>query len=131
MVDGIDYEKKTLVEIKTTNKRNKRYWDKQIPLEYWYQAQLYCELARLDEILFGVCFVEDEDYANPDNIPIDDRDIRIYPVRKEDIHAEMEKAIEWYKRCILNYESPKFNMYSDRDTEIVNEIKRNWRNYIK
>lgn len=28
MVDGIDYEKKTLVEIKTTNVKNKRYWDK-------------------------------------------------------------------------------------------------------
>lgn len=130
MVDGIDEEKRTLVEIKTTNVKNKRFWDKQIPIEYWYQAQLYCELARLDEILFGVCFVEEQDYADPNNIPIDDRDIRIYPVEKADIKQEMQKAIEWYKRCILSYESPKFNPYNNRDMEIVKEIKKNWRNYI-
>lgn len=41
MVDGIDYDKKTLVEIKTTNVKSKRFWDKQVPIEYWYQAQLY------------------------------------------------------------------------------------------
>lgn len=130
IVDGIDEEKKTLIEIKTTNVKNKMYWDKQIPIEYWYQAQLYCKLAKLDEILFGVCFVEEQDYNNPNNIPIDDRDIRIYPVEKKDISQEMEQAIKWYKRCILNYESPKFNCNSNRDMEIVNQIKRNWRNYI-
>ncbi len=130
MVDGIDYEKKTLVEIKTTNVKNKRYWDKQVPIEYWYQAQLYCELANLKEILFGVCFVEEQDYTDPDNIPIDDRDIRIYPIEKADIKAEKQKAIEWYKRCILTFESPKININSNKDMEIVNQIKRNWRNYI-
>lgn len=128
MVDGIDYEKKTLVEIKTTNVKNKRFWDKQVPIEYWYQAQLYCELANLKEILFGVCFVEDQDYEDPENIPIDDRDIRIYPVAKADIKAEMEKSIEWYKQHILTYKSPKFNPNDKRDMQIVNEIKRNWRN---
>lgn len=127
MVDGIDEEKKTLVEIKTTNVKNKRYWDKQVPVEYWYQAQLYCELAKLDEILFGVCFVEDKDYADPNNIPIDDRDIRIYPVQKVDIKPEMEKAIEWYKEYMQTFKSPKFDSRKNRDMEIINEIKKNWR----
>lgn len=127
MVDGIDEEKKTLVEIKTTNVKNKRYWDKQVPVEYWYQAQLYCELAKLDEILFGVCFVEDKDYSDPNNIPIDDRDIRIYPVQKVDIKPEMEKAIEWYKEYMQTFKSPKFDSRKSRDMEIVNEIKKNWR----
>lgn len=130
MVDGIDYEKKTLVEIKTTNIKNKRFWDKQIPVEYWYQAQLYCELANLKEILFGVCFVEEQDYADPNNIPIDDRDIRIYPVEKANIKEEMEKAIKWYKNHILTYQSPKFDPYNQRNMEIVKDIKKNWRNYI-
>lgn len=130
MVDGIDEEKKTLVEIKTTNIKNKRFWDKQIPIEYWYQAQLYCDLANLEQILFGVCFVEDEDYEKPEDIPIDDRDIRIYPVEKENIRNDMQKAIEWYKRCILNYESPKFNSNNNKDMEIVKSIKKKWRNYI-
>ena len=129
MVDGIDEEKRTLIEIKTTNVKNKKYWDRNIPIEYWYQAQLYCELAKLKDILFGVAYIENEDYENPNNIPIDDRDIRIYPIEKADIKEEMQKAIEWYKRCILTYESPKFNPNSEKDMKIVNEIKKNWRNY--
>lgn len=87
-------------------------------------------MANLKEILFGVCFVEEQDYTDPNNIPIDDRDIRIYPIEKADIKAEMQKAIEWYKRCILTFESPKININSNKDMEIVNQIKRNWRNYI-
>lgn len=127
MVDGIDYDKQILVEIKTTNVKNKRYWDRQIPIEYWYQAQLYCQLANLKEILFGVCYVEEQDYKDPENIPIDDRDIRIYPTQKVDIREEMQKAIEWYKRYILTFKSPKFNPNSIKDMEIVNEIKKKWK----
>lgn len=128
MVDGIDEEKKVLVEIKTTNVKNKKYWDRQIPIEYWYQAQLYCELAKLDSILFGVCYVEEEDYSHPENIPIDDRDIRIYPVEKADITSEMQKAIEWYKQYIKTFTSPKFDSRKNKDMEIVNEIQKKWRN---
>ena len=49
---------------------------------------------------------------------------------QSEIKEEMQKAIEWYKRCILTYESPKFNPNSEKDMKIVNEIKKNWRNYI-
>lgn len=130
LVDGIDYEKSTLVEIKTTNVKNKRYWDRQIPTEYWYQAQLYCELANLKEILFGVCYVENQDYDNPDNIPIDERDIRIYPIAKANIKEEMKAAEQWYKKHILNYKSPKFNKNDKKDMEILNHIEKKWRNYL-
>lgn len=128
MVDGIDEKKKTLVEIKTTNVKNKRYWNRQVPIEYWYQAQLYCDLSKLNEILFGVCFVEEQDYIDPDNIPIDDRDIIIYPIEKADIRTEMENAIKWYKKHILgdNIVSPKYNPNNQRDMNIVNEILRNF-----
>lgn len=130
MVDGIDYDKKTLVEIKTTKAKNKRFWDKQIPIEYWYQAQLYCELANLDNILFGVCFIEEQDYDSPNNIPIDDRDIKIYPIEKADISLEMKKATEWYNNYILNFKSPKININSNKDMDIFEDIKRKWRNYV-
>lgn len=130
LVDGIDYEKSTLVEIKTTNVKNKKYWDRQIPTEYWYQAQLYCELANLKEILFGVCYVENQDYENPNNIPIDDRDIRIYPMVKANIKEEMKVAEQWYKKHILNYKSPKFDPNNQKDAEIVEQIKEKWRNYL-
>ena len=127
MVDGIDYDRKTLIEIKTTNVKNKRYWNNQVPIEYWYQAQLYCELAKLEEIIFGVCFIEDQDYKNPNNIPIDDRDIKICSIQKADIRSEMQKAIEWYKEYILTYKSPKFDFNKNRDMNIVNEIRKKWR----
>lgn len=130
MVDGIDIDKKTLVEIKTTNIKNKRYWDRQIPIEYMYQAQLYCELANLKNILFGVCFVEEQDYENPNNIPIDDRDIKIYTVERTNIKREMEKATEWYKEYILNFKSPEINFKSNKDIKILEDIRKNWRNYI-
>lgn len=127
MVDGIDYDRKTLIEIKTTNVKNKRYWNNQVPIEYWYQAQLYCELAKLEEIVFGVCFIEDQDYKNPNNIPIDDRDIKICSIQKADIRSEMQKAIEWYKEYILTYKNPKFDFNKNRDMNIVDEIRKKWR----
>lgn len=130
LVDGIDYEKSTLVEIKTTNVKNKKYWDRQIPTEYWYQAQLYCELAGLKEILFGICYVENQDYDNPNNIPIDERDIRIYPMVKANIKEEMKSAERWYKKHIINYQSPKFDVRNQKDMEILSEIKKKWGNYI-
>jgi len=121
-------EKPIIKSIEDMYDYNIKTFDKnEIKFEYWYQAQLYCELAKLDEILFGVCFVEDKDYADPNNIPIDDRDIRIYPVQKVDIKPEMEKAIEWYKEYMQTFKSPKFDSRKNRDMEIVNEIKKNWR----
>lgn len=130
MVDGIDEDKKILIEIKTTNIKNKRYWNKQIPIEYWYQAQLYCELSNLKEILFGVCYVEDKDYENPESIQIDNKDIRIYPVCKANIKEEMKRAENWYKNHILNYTSPKFNINSANDMDIVRNIEKKWRAYL-
>lgn len=130
MVDGIDEEKKILVEIKTTNVKNKRYWDKQTPIEYWYQAQLYCELSNLDNILFGVCYIENQDYENPNNIPLNERDVIAYFIKKADIKEEMRRAEEWYQKHILTYKSPKFNPYSEKDMKIVKEIEKKWRNYI-
>lgn len=130
LVDGIDYERKTLIEIKTTQEKNMRYWKKEVPIEYWYQAQLYAYLANMNEILFGVCFVKEEDYINPEKINIDEREIRIYPVEKANIKVEMQEAINWYKNHILTYSSPEFNAESEKDMHIVEEIKKNFRGSV-
>ena len=63
-------------------------------------------------------FCEDEDYENIDNIPIGDRDIRMYPVEKIDINQEMKKRRQ----------SGIKNIYKHLQVlNLILKIKRTWK----
>lgn len=123
MVDGyirVNGKRRAVLEIKTASSREK-WMDPQgnitkAPDNYILQASLYAELSGLDEIIFAVGFLEDEDYDNPKDWKIGDGNFYIVHMMKKDISEEMETGRRWFERYIQKGVTPE---WTERDSEIV------------
>lgn len=66
-------EKNIIVEIKTTDLNKEESWDKEIPVDYYYQAGLYASLDNATDVYFVVGFcskeVNDKFYLELKNSP--------------------------------------------------------------
>ena len=122
--------KKMVIEIKTTGAKNLEKWNTYgVPLAYLKQAQLYTYLMKkhidsaINSYAIVATFVEEEDYANPENYPIEKRLIRTWkydldiPTAEDDI----EKVKEWYLRYVNSGISPKYNL--KKDDELLTWLK--------
>lgn len=122
LVDGfIDHNGKryAILEIKTTGDRSK-WFDENgeniIPEGYELQASLYAELSKLDKIVFGVAFLEQADYDDPEAfVPTEDNTLFL-AVDKKDISEEMRVAEEWYHKYIDAGITPE---WGEKDAELV------------
>ena len=123
MVDGyirVNGKRRAVLEIKTASSREK-WTDSQgniakVPENYILQASLYAELSGLDEIVFAVGFLKDEDYDDPQEWKIGDDNFYVVHMMKKDISEEMEVGRRWYERYIGNGVTPE---WTERDSEIV------------
>ena len=116
-------------EMKTTNIKNRRYWDEEIPENYALQAALYAYLLRVDQVFMVVSFLDDADYSNLSAFRCNDANTVIipftmsedYPTFKQDY---IDPAVDWWKRYVDTGISPPYDEYSRKDSLIVRELKR-------
>lgn len=112
-------------EVKTTGKPQLFENNNVIP-EYLLQAALYARLKGLDKVLFVVCFLQDMDYAHPENFVPNETNTKLivkklnecfFEIDGEylDIDGCMEKAKEWWNKYIETGVSPEFDEEKDKE----------------
>ena len=115
-----------IVECKTSSKPQE--WENNnVPISYLLQGCEYSYLKKLDRVLFVCAFLQDMDYARPENfVPTKDNTIMV--VKKiKDVTIEMtdgslitfDEAIEycenWWKKYIETGISPEFDEKKDKE----------------
>lgn len=126
MVDGYvlcNGERCAVLEIKTSHKKEDWFDENgklsKVPEDYLIQASLYCELSKLNRIVFAVGFLEDEDYDKPEMWKITEDNFFTIVVDKQDISKEMKEAKEWYDNLSKTCTLPP---WTDDDLEIVDYL---------
>ncbi len=127
LVDGyirVNGKRRAILEIKTASDRSK--WTdsegniSKVPENYILQASLYAELSDLDEIIFAVGFLEEDDYDEPGSWEPKDGNFFIVHMVKKDISEEMTQARSWFNKYILSGVTPK---WTDRDIKIIDRLQ--------
>lgn len=119
--DGLAYthsNQKILIEVKTTNIKNKINWKKYgIPLAYRKQAQLYAHLMDIDVFVISTAFLDDHDYLEPSSYDINRYDLFIQPfkVSKAQVLDDIAKVKNFYKMYTISGVSPKYDLLKDGD----------------
>lgn len=114
-----------IVECKTSSKPY-AWENNQVPIEYLLQGCEYSYLKGLDRVLFVCAFLQDMDYARPENfVPTEENTIMVVKKLK-DVIVEMpdkslitfDEAIEycenWWKKHIETGISPEFDEKKDK-----------------
>lgn len=121
-------DKKTLtaiVECKTSS-RPQDWANDKIPVDYLLQGALYSYMKGLKEIIFVCSFLEDIDYAHPEEYIVNEKNTIIRVVKLEDLVFEvngqylniegcMEYATEWWNKYIATGVSPEFDETLDKE----------------
>lgn len=122
MVDGyvdLDGEHIAVLEIKTASDKSKWFGgngEPIVPTGYLMQTSLYCDLSKLDRIVFAVGFPEPEDYDSPEEwIPSEDNVIVriVKPLPMRQFKAD---ALAWYNKYVKRGVTPP---WTDKDLELV------------
>lgn len=91
--DAYETDRKIVFEIKTATASKYEQWQKNgVPKYYQLQAALYGYLMGAKKVYIVACFLEREDYANPEAVDITKRKRAVYKVEVDD--AKVAKAIE-------------------------------------
>lgn len=121
-------DKKTMtaiLECKSSSKPQDWANDK-VPVDYLLQGALYSYMKCLKEIIFVCCFLEDIDYAHPENYQVNDNNTIIRIVKLDDLVFEvngeylniegcMQYATEWWNKYIKTGISPTFDEKLDKE----------------
>lgn len=123
-----------------TSSHPEQWQDGNVPVTYLLQGALYSYLMGLDRVLFACTFLDDMDYAHPENIEITD-DNTILVVKKLDdmifevdgeylnIEGVMDKAKQWWKDYVETGISPEFDEVKDKEylamIRATDEVKDN------
>ena len=110
--DGYIEEDNIVIEIKTTGAKNFDKWEKWgIPQAYHKQSQLYSYLMGADKYSIVATFLEEEDYAEPSNFPIEKRRVKNWIFDVDNIKAEddIKKIKEWYYKYTSSGVSPSWD----------------------
>ena len=116
--------RKAILEIKTSGHRDS-WLDEDgnvsvVPEEYILQAGLYAQLSNLDDIVFAVGFLRDEDYDRPAFWTPDEDNFAMIHISRPDMTGPMREAEDWYHRYIDNGETPE---WTEADEELVKWLK--------
>lgn len=117
--DGYIEENNTVLEIKTTNEKNYQDWlTNGAPLNYRKQAAQYAYLMAAARFSIVAIFLKNEDYNDPQNLPINQRIIRnwTYPIDKAEVESDIAKIKTIYKQWTTSGISPKYHLSNDADT---------------
>lgn len=120
-----------VVEVKTTKRvEDWKGVDGKVepPIYYKLQASLYAYLLGFDDVVMTCSFLQDKDYANPENfVPNVDNTVVIefkvseaFPTFKE---SYVEPALEFWRNHVLTGISPEFD--EKKDAEILKVLRKN------
>lgn len=95
--------------------------DIQIPQEYKFQLGLYCYLRNITKGLFAICFLNTDDYLNPDSCNVNEREIKLveFDINISIFKHWIDQAISWYDRHILTGISPQM---TDDDRQFIKDL---------
>lgn len=123
-----------VVEFKTANSPTK-WQNNTVPPYYELQGALYAKLLGLNEVLFVASFLDQIDYAHPENfVPSKDNTIMIVRNIKDivvevdgeylDIDGCLEKAEQFWNEYVLTGISPEFDEVKDKEyLDIIRKSK--------
>ena len=128
LVDGYILEngkRKAILEIKALN-RNR--WEEEhdsmddIPLEYIMQAGLYARLSGLDDIVYAIALLEEENYRVPDKwVSTPENTFFVHkPVPKE-MDQWMSECESWYNDYIRSGYTPDWD--DERDADLLKYLR--------
>ena len=120
-----------VVEVKTTKRvEDWRGVDGKVepPIYYKLQASLYAYLLGFDNVVMTCSFLQDKDYANPEDfVPTVDNTVVIefklseaFPTFKE---SYVEPALKFWRDHVLTGISPEFD--EKKDADILKELRKN------
>ena len=128
MWDALYYEGSKIsavIEIKTTKRAED--WTNGAPDHYGLQAALYAYLLGIDNVVMVCSFLEEKDYDDPDafvpsasNTIIDEFKVS---ERYPQFQAHIDRATEWWEKCVLTGISPPFD--EKKDADILKELRKN------
>ena len=115
-----------VVEIKTTKRAED--WSEDVPIYYKLQAALYAYLLGFNEILVSVSFLEDKDYANPENFEVSYKNTMFYYFDLDEAFPDFEDryvkpALAWWKEHVETGISPEYD--EKKDAEILKVLRKN------
>lgn len=116
--DGYLKEKNIILEIKTSSRKNYDSWNSYgVPISYLKQAQLYSYLKNADEFWIVATFLNEEDYLDPQNYPINKRILKNYryKINRAQVEDDISKIKKWYTHYTKTGISPEFNLKKDND----------------
>ena len=120
-----------VVEVKTTKRvEDWRGVDGSVepPIYYKLQASLYAYLLGFDDVVMTCSFLEDKDYANPENFEPNSKNTVVvefkvseeFPTFKE---SYIDPALEFWNKHVITGVSPKFD--EKKDAEILKALRTN------
>lgn len=101
--------------VKKENEKKQKWFNSNnqiiIPNEYMFQLGLYCYLRNIQNAIFAVCFLETNDYINPQDCDVNSRDVRIvdFNVNLDEFKQYINYATNWYNDYIVNGISPELS----------------------
>lgn len=111
-------------ECKTSSKPQE-WANNQIPVNYLLQGALYSYLKGLDTVLFACSFLQEEDYAHPENFEVNDKNTKLVVKNLKDILIPidgqlcniqdiMKMGVDWWNDYIETGISPEFDEVKDK-----------------
>lgn len=118
-------------EIKTTNKTNKKYWDRnpfKIPKDKLLQGALYAYLLGLSSVTMLACYLNEQDYKDPDSHKFTKDNTIEVEVPIDSIVGDFEKEVierarQWYHDHVDTGISPPYD--EEKDKEYLQAIRKN------
>ena len=114
-------------EMKTTGVGNQPYWQKNLPRRYIVQAALYAWLLGIDYLCMVCSFLENDDYAHPEDYECNANNTIIKPVRVSRYFSSFDKqiilpAMQWWDDYIETGISPEYD--EERDKGILYQLRQ-------
>ena len=110
-------------EMKTTKRSED--WKYDVPVYYALQAALYAHLLNVDTVIMVVSFLEDSDYANPEQFKPSIRNTKLIKFNVHDkfplFRDIMDYATEWWQTHVIGGKSPEFD--EKKDAEILKALR--------
>ena len=116
----------SVLEFKTTKRAED--WQGEIPEYYALQAALYAYLLGVDSVIMVCSFLEESDYAHPEEFVPSAKNTITVPFRLSERYPKFEEdyiipAREWWNALVVGGISPEFD--EKADAEILKVLRTN------
>lgn len=107
-----------VVEVKTTKRAED--WKEDIPPYYKLQAALYAHLLGFDDVVVTVSFLEDKDYAAPEDFKPTVQNTKLYRFKMSETYPTfhddyVQPALDWWQKHVVTGVSPAFDEKVDAE----------------